>query len=326
MLESFDAIEGAAVAEGDFESPLLVWENVSLTQNAYPTLVSSMGFVEKGEMMAVLGSGAASGDVGALMDLLSGRPVRGEVGGYYAVDGRTTRRERLRDVCAFVSRGYEIPAHLTAFEAMFFLTRLRVAMDMDNFEVLERCKWAREEMGLDEVGEVFVGGRVDGCEGARFVRGLAPDQRRRLAVAAAIATKPRVLFLEDVTTGLDCASAMALLRRVAEAAENALQGMAVVSSLRKPRRGVFDLFESCCVLSAGHLLYFGQLDGAAPWFRSLGYLSGDGDDDGPPSDLFLDLVAIDCDKDPRSFGTATLVYLTDVATASRAFAKTCAAS
>ena len=236
MLESFDAIEGAAVAEGDFESPLLVWENVSLTQNAYPTLVSSMGFVEKGEMMAVLGSGAASGDVGALMDLLSGRPVRGEVGGYYAVDGRTTRRERLRDVCAFVSRGYEIPAHLTAFEAMFFLTRLRVAMDMDNFEVLERCKWAREEMGLDEVGEVFVGGRVDGCEGARFVRGLAPDQRRRLAVAAAIATKPRVLFLEDVTTGLDCASAMALLRRVG--APRVLPREAVEDVQHGPLRGV----------------------------------------------------------------------------------------
>ncbi|KAH8058270.1 ATPase [Aureococcus anophagefferens] len=191
---SFEADRDDESTESGKEPPLLVWENASLTQEAYPTLVNSSGFVEKGEMMAVLGSRS---DTGAFADLLSGRPVAGEVAGYFALDGRTARREKLRDSSATVPFGMELPAHLTVLEASFFLLRLRAPADVDNFEVSE-----------------------------------------------------------------------------------ALQ--------------------------------------------SIGYLGGDGADDGNPCDLILDLITIDCDKDPRSYGTSTMVYLTDVANASRAFHKTCA--
>ncbi|KAH8068826.1 ATPase [Aureococcus anophagefferens] len=248
---SFEADRDDESTESGKEPPLLVWENASLTQEAYPTLVNSSGFVEKGEMMAVLGSRS---DTGAFVDLLSGRPVAGE--------------------------------------ASFFLLRLRAPADVDNFEVSERCKWALEEMELEECGPLFVGGRVD--DGNLHVRGLTADQRRRLAIATAISTKPRLLYLEYPTSGLDCKSALVLMNLVSEVALTALQGMAVVASLHKPRRG------------------------------SIGYLGGDGADDGNPCDLILDLITIDCDKDPRSYGTSTMVYLTDVANASRAFHKTCA--
>ena len=53
---SFEADRDDESTESGKEPPLLVWENASLTQEAYPTLVNSSGFVEKGEMMAVLGS------------------------------------------------------------------------------------------------------------------------------------------------------------------------------------------------------------------------------------------------------------------------------
>ncbi|KAH8097784.1 ATPase [Aureococcus anophagefferens] len=314
---SFEADRDDESTESGKEPPLLVWENASLTQEAYPTLVNSSGFVEKGEIMAVLGSRS---DTGAFVDLLSGRPVAGEVAGYFALDGRTaarscaTRRRRCRSM--------ELPAHLTVLEASFFLLRLRAPADVDNFEVSERCKWALEEMELEECGPLFVGGRVD--DGNLHVRGLTADQRRRLAIATAISTKPRLLYLEYPTSGLDCKSALVLMNLVSEVALTALQGMAVVASLHKPRRGVWHLFESCYFLSAGHAMYFGHVDGAVAWFQSIGYLGGDGADDGNPCDLILDLITIDCDKDPRSYGTSTMVYLTDVANASRAFHKTCA--
>lgn len=315
-MKSFDSFEPIA-AEMEEKSPLLVWQDLALTQEAYPVLVGASGSIESGEVMAVLGSGSST-DQCALMDLLSGRRVDGEVEGYVALEGRPCRRDKLRDVSALVPYGAAFPSHLTAVEAVFFRLRLRVGAGEPNGEVMELSRWALGEMELGECVNHFVGGPLDG--GALHVRGLTVDQRRRLAIAAAVAEKPRILYLEFPTSGLDCKSALVAMSLVAEVALSATWGMAVVAAVHKPRRALWHLFDSCYFLSEGHVMYAGPCDGALSWFQSIGYLDGAGDA-GTPSDLILDLIAIDCDKDPRCYGTSTMVYLTDVANASRAFQK-----
>jgi ABC-type multidrug transport system ATPase subunit len=132
-------------------------------------------------------------------------PVRGSV----AVDGRVTTAAERRCRFGYVRQDETLIGVLTVRETLAF------AADMDGIvnptdthtqktTTMSRVNLVMEQLGLSHVADSRVGG------GGGF-RGLSGGERRRVAIGVALVTRPRVLLLDEPTTGLDAASAMQVM-------------------------------------------------------------------------------------------------------------------
>jgi ABC-type multidrug transport system ATPase subunit len=135
------------------------------------------------------------------------------------------------------------------------------------------------ELGLKECADTRIGNSDHkGCSGG---------EKRRTSLAVQLLANPSVLFLDEVTTGLDATTALQL---VATLKQLARQGRTIVVTLHQPRSQMWDLFDNILLLSGGSLVYGGSKDACISYFADLGY---------PlpafvnPSEHIIDLAAID---------------------------------
>ena len=90
----------------------------------------------------------------------------------------------------------------TPEEAVKFVANLKRGKDERGYEVRKK----RVNQILDLVGiphaarKRAIGGTL---AGGVVIRGLSGGERKRLALACAIAMKPKLLFLDEITSGLD---------------------------------------------------------------------------------------------------------------------------
>lgn len=99
---------------------------------------------------------------------------------------RSTRAAALRGV-ALMPQSLDVPEHLTALEAVSYITWMRGARWRD---ATRAATTALDEVGLSD-------------RARSRVRELSGGMKRRLALAQAIALRPKVLLLDEPTTGLD---------------------------------------------------------------------------------------------------------------------------
>lgn len=160
---------------------------------------------------------------------------------------------------------------LTAVECVRYALRLRVA----------DCRGASLEVEADRVlSEV---GMMDFRN--RRVAVLSGGQRRRLALAMEIVSKPVILLADEVTSGLDPQAEDEIVRLMHGLSRT---GGRVVLSVTHSLRHLY-LYDSVAVLSGGFLAYHGPPDFLAHYFRC---------DD--PQDLFDRLS----DREPQQWGTS----------------------
>jgi branched-chain amino acid transport system ATP-binding protein len=143
--------------------------------------------VRAGELVGVIGPNGAGKST--LFDLLTGftRPDAGIV----LIDGRDTTRRRPDEICRLgIGRTFQKlrPFHdMTALENVMIGAFLKTA-DVD--EAREAAMAALTSVGLAD-------------RAAAHARGLSTGQRKRLELARALATRPRLLLLDEVTGGVD---------------------------------------------------------------------------------------------------------------------------
>lgn len=139
---------------------------------------------------------------------------------------------------------------LTAAENVRLALRLRVGgLDADDLAL--RASELLELTGLANAAKTSA-------------RHLSGGQRRRLALAMELCSKPALLLCDEVTSGLDAQSEkeiLALLKRIARARNCVVivvtHGLAQIAE-----------FDRVAVLAAGHLAYAGPPDTAAHYFRA----------------------------------------------------------
>ena len=85
---------------------------------------------------------------------------------------------------------------------------------------------------------------------------LSGGMQKRVGLARAIACEPKLLFLDEPTTGLDSSTAMELVQTLVSIAEN---GQTVLLSIHQPRRDIFEMFHRIIVLcKGGKVVYEGS--------------------------------------------------------------------
>ncbi|KAK4356505.1 hypothetical protein RND71_025476 [Anisodus tanguticus] len=84
---------------------------------------------------------------------------------------------------------------------------------------------------------------------------ISGGEKKRLSIALEILARPRILFLDEPTTGLDSASAFFVVQALKNISSD---GRTVISSIHQPSSEVFALFDDLFLLSGGETVYFGE--------------------------------------------------------------------
>jgi ABC-2 type transport system ATP-binding protein len=199
--------------------------------------------VAPGEVHGLIGPNGAGKST--LLRILFGlaRPDRGRAalfGREHAVHGTT---ETLRGVAGFVDRPRFYP----------FLS------GRQNLELLARVDGAPDAGRVDEVLETT---RLSDA-GSRKVGGWSTGMRQRLGLAAALLRRPRLLLLDEPTTGLDPAGARDLSSLIRSLRHD---GVTVLLSSHD-MAGIDALCDSASILNRGRVLRrgsIGELRASAP--------------------------------------------------------------
>jgi branched-chain amino acid transport system ATP-binding protein len=190
--------------------------------------------VRAGELVGVIGPNGAGKST--LFDLLTGftRPDAGTV----RIDGRDTTRLRPDEICRLgVGRTFQKlrPFHdMTALENVMIGAFLKTA-DVD--EAREAAMAALASVGLaDRAGA--------------HARGLSTGQRKRLELARALATRPRLLLLDEVTGGVDPGAIPGLVALVRELHARGLALIVIEHNMRV----IMDVAQRILALQLGEVI------------------------------------------------------------------------
>ena len=98
---------------------------------------------------------------------------------------------------------------------------------------------------------------------------LSGGQRRRLSLAFALLKNPYVIFLDEVTSGLDSAASYTIVEEIRQL--SVTENLVVVCTIHQPSTRVFHLFGQVMLLSQGRQAYLGPVNDMVPYLSSTGY-------------------------------------------------------
>ena len=206
--------------------------------------------VAPGELVGVIGPNGAGKST--LFDVITGfqRPDEGRI----TLDGRDVTGWRPDHLSQLgVARTFQ---KLKPFAGMTVIENVMVGA----FQKTSDVRAAREaaQKVLDAVG---LGERAD-----VHARGLSTGQRKRLELARALATQPRLLLLDEVTGGVDQATVPGLIRLVRELHATGLALIVIEHNMRV----IMEISQRVVALQLGGVIA-----------------------DGPPADILRDRRVID---------------------------------
>lgn len=206
--------------------------------------------VRPGELVGVIGPNGAGKST--LFDLITGFAPADA--GTVQIDGRDVTRLRPDQICRLgVGRTFQ---KLRPFHEMTALENVMIGAFLGTADVEAARQSARE--ALDRVG---LGDRA-----AAHARGLSTGQRKRLELARALATRPRLLLLDEVTGGVDPGAIPGLVALVRELHARGLALVVIEHNMRV----IMEISERVLALQLGEVIA-----------------------DGPPAEIMRDQRVID---------------------------------
>ena len=182
---------------------------------------------------------------------------------------------------------------LTVKETLLYAAELRLPPPTSSAGRLLVVEDIILELGLKECANTRIGNNVHkGCSGG---------EKRRTSLGVQMLANPSVLFLDEVTTGLDATSAFQLIRTLKNLAG---KGRTVIVTIHQPRSEIWGLFDHLILLSGGCPLYSGTVQECLPYFSGLGYPLPSFVN---PAEHLVDLAAIDTRSPELEAGSVTRV-------------------
>jgi ABC-type multidrug transport system ATPase subunit len=115
---------------------------------------------------------------------------------------------------------------------------------------------------------------------------IAEGQKKLVSIAIGLVTKPRALFLDEPTTGLDSTAAHFVVEHIKAVAET---GVTVIMTIHQPSSEVFAMVDDIILLdSTGNLAFSGPIPLGVDYFAQAGYVT---DAHVNPADKFLEAAS-----------------------------------
>jgi ABC-type multidrug transport system ATPase subunit len=235
------------------------------------------GNAKSGEIVAILGSSGAGKT--SLLNILAGRAINGKIEGTVKLNGRK-RPVNWPEVIGYVEQEDLLTENQTVQELIQFSAHLRLPASTEKESIDQNVRNITSELGLT--------GCKNNIIGDVSKRGISGGQRKRVSIGIELAAQPKVLFLDEPTTGLDSFTAQNIIESIKRIA--VMERTIVILTIHQPRPDVLLLFDKIFLLTIGKCVFFGDLPEALEHFSSLGYACPDLMN---PADHFIDLITID---------------------------------
>lgn len=246
--------------------------------------------LKSGLLTAILGS-SGSGKT-SLLDVIACR-TEGKVTGKVYYNNYECTKEVIKQYGAYVMQADRFLHNLTVRETLRYAAYLRLPGRTKKFEIETKVNNVINEMGLKNVADNKIGGTI--------VRGISGGERRRVTIALQLLQDPKILLLDEPTTGLDSYTAHYLVSNLRDIAR---RGKLVLLTIHQPRSDIFKLFDEVGILSMGDMVYFGGAEQMLDYYQDIGYPCPTYAN---PLDHYVDLASIDRRDNQREHETATRV-------------------
>ncbi|XP_076302770.1 protein brown [Lasioglossum baleicum] len=206
------------------------------------------GYAVTGNLVAIMGPSGAGKTT--FLASLAGKVI--PTAGSVAINGEIVSRETMSKLSSYLPQFDALPTSLTVEEHLLFSYALK--MDLSRAQRKFLSTKLSMELGLIDCKDVLIS-RLSG------------GQRKRLSLASELITRPKIVFLDEPTTGLDTFSAMQVVHALRTVSLESI----VFCTIHQPGMDIYNLFSHVLFLSDGKTGYIGTVEEATKFFLSLGY-------------------------------------------------------
>ncbi|KAJ3158179.1 hypothetical protein HDU86_003134 [Geranomyces michiganensis] len=262
-----ELLRGAIKAE-DFS-----WKHINYTvttKDGPKQLLNDVsGFVKAGQLTALMGSSGAGKTT--LIDTITQRKTMGDLEGHIYV-GQNPQGANFKSITAYCEQQDVHNGFATVREALRFSAVLRQPAEIPLEEKYAYVEKIIQILELGPLANAMIGDVGGGI-------GISNEQRKRLTIGVELVARPKILFLDEPSSGLDSTAAFNIIRLLRALADS---GQAVLCTIHQPSAVLFQQFDSLLLLArGGRTVYFGELGQDAATLR--GYFERQGAHPCPPS-------------------------------------------
>lgn len=173
---------------------------------------------------------------------------------------KTIFTKDYKKAVSFVAQDDIVMGKETPREALRFNYRMKLGADAATAEVATTEMLAR--LHLTECADTLLG--IPG-----LLKGVSGGEKKRTNIGSELITNPRILILDEPTTGLDSVNAFRVGQLLSELAH--VEGRTVLCTIHCPSSELFAEFDDVILLAKGRVAYHGPREEAPAYFAKLGY-------------------------------------------------------
>jgi len=216
------------------------------------------GSICSGKNLAIIGSSGAGKT--SLLNLLSKR--FNFSGGDYSISGKAYLNNQIVDsksfslISSYVMQDDVIEENMTPIEILFFTALLKLNLPRNEIET--RVKEVIKQLSLTECKDSKIGSHLS--------RGISGGERKRVCVAVQLITDPKIILLDEPTTGLDSFNAYNLVKILNRLSRN---GKILIFTIHQPSSEILDFIDKICIMALGKTVYFGGKKNMFDFFNKI---------------------------------------------------------
>ncbi|CAF3960818.1 unnamed protein product [Rotaria magnacalcarata] len=226
-------------------------------QKTQKQILTNISDIFRTGMNAIMGPTAYGKS--SLLDLLADRKDREGFEGEILVNGKL-RTQNYKYHVGYVVQDDIVSGFLTVKENIMFSANVRLSTKYIADEKSKIVEDVILQLGLGKCAGTTVGNDLK--------RGVTGGERKRTNIGMELVLSPRILFLDEPTTGLDSSMARSVIECLHQLSRT---GCTIVFSIHQPRYSIFKLFDTLFLLSARRCTYHGPTDSVLNFFSSVGF-------------------------------------------------------
>lgn len=281
----------------------------------YKRILRDINFkIYPGEFVAIIGP-SGSGKT-SLINILANRVITETYCGEVKLKGKQLG-PWIKPYLGYVQQEDTLYATDTARETLQFTANLKLKGDSQMKKSI--IDSIINSLNLSHVADQLMGAAAgQGFDASNVKTGLSGGERRRVSIANEIISSPRLLLLDECTSGLDTSTAttvVSTLRKIADSRyskdvsrflesntdkDPSKRGdnITVMATLHQPSSFMWNLFDKILVLASGRTIFYGRPEHFWTAMHSIGYQV-------PPSynpaDYLIEVVSKDENKFPHCY-------------------------
>lgn len=251
---------------------------VSTANDPDTLLIKNVSGCINGGLWGIMGS-SGSGKT-TLLSILSRRidSIGFKWTGEACLNGKPYCNATLKNMSAYVMQDDLLYPALTIADTLYYTAELRMPAEATADEKSKRVDEVMKMMGISHCHNTIVGDSRK--------KGLSGGERKRLCVAMELLVKPQLLFLDEVTSGLDSTTAMDVMTSLKHLATSG--ECTIICSIHQPQEAIFDLLDNLILMQRGSILYHGNREHSLEYFAMQGRICGSKQN---PADFLIDQIS-----------------------------------